>query len=217
VSYTLVNPYCTLDQLKDELKRKRTDASIDDELGEAIVNASRWVDDYLKRDFFFHDYSVTGLVLNQFSSEVIGNQIFLNWPILSMASASLGSTGLISGTDYLIQGSAPHDNRILTRLPWIEGNTWYSQWTGLTETEPTVPITLMGTFGYSQGSPTADHATVPIGIPGKINLATRLVAAALSGHNRKQVAGLDSQPTEIMDRKIPQTVYDMLGKRIGGL
>lgn len=216
MAYTLVNPYCTLDQLKDELKRKREDTSIDDELGEAIVNASRWVDDYLQRDFFFHDYSVSGLALNQYSSEVIGNQIFLKWPILTMTGTTIGSTGLILGTDYFVLGGPPHDNRILSRLPQSPGVTWATLWDSLFGASSAVPITLTGTFGYSQGSP-ADHSTVPIGIPGKINLATRLVAAALSGHNRKQVAGLDATPTEIQDRTIPKTVYEMLGKRIGGL
>jgi hypothetical protein len=59
-----------------------------------------------------------------------------------------------------------------------------------------------------------DPSSVPTDLPGIINLAAKLVAAAISGHNRKEVAGLDGQRIEIHDNKIPKTVFDLLGRRL---
>jgi len=58
-----------------------------------------------------------------------------------------------------------------------------------------------------------DRTQVPAGIPGHITLATRLVAAALSGHNRKEVAGMDGQKQSILSNEIPKTVYKLLGNK----
>jgi hypothetical protein len=61
--------------------------------------------------------------------------------------------------------------------------------------------------------PVVNTSVVPQGLPGHIVKATRLVAAAFSGHNRKQVAGMDGTAQEISSNTIPKTVFDMLGKR----
>lgn len=60
---------------------------------------------------------------------------------------------------------------------------------------------------------TLDSSSIPLNLEGKIREATRLVAASMSGHNRKEVAGLDGEATAIEDRKIPDTVYKMLGRQ----
>src|SRR6266404_9568371 len=46
---TLINPYCPLAQLKDELKIKQSDTSADDHLLDSINQASRWIDRYTGR------------------------------------------------------------------------------------------------------------------------------------------------------------------------
>jgi hypothetical protein len=43
--------------------------------------------------------------------------------------------------------------------------------------------------------------------------ASRLVAAALSGDNRKEITGIDGTPQSITDRSIPKTVFQILGPR----
>ncbi|NBP81392.1 hypothetical protein EBU58_11895 [bacterium] len=54
---------------------------------------------------------------------------------------------------------------------------------------------------------------MPTGLPAKVNLAAILVAAALSGHNRKESIALDGSKVEVNDRAIPKLVFEMLGKR----
>jgi len=326
MSYELVNPYCTLDQLKDELKRSRTDTSIDDELSEAIVNGSRWIDNYLGRDFFFHDYATEALTFDYNSPDAICGRVFLDWPILELTEVLLGTTALTVNADYTVQGRPPHDNRILLRGSGAAGiaawqarrrGDWQGDWFVGSQGEP---LSIKGTFGYLQsffrtvtaagdtggqltnwhltglsaavlywrledvggqarvrlysdaawanlvaegtganistltlaeqnssgisgtvdvdyslddidagnkltpGAAVVDRTQVPIGIPSQINLCTRLVAAALSGHNRKQVVAVDGgrqdnfadggTKVDFIDRTIPRIVYKMLGKQM---
>lgn len=60
---------------------------------------------------------------------------------------------------------------------------------------------------------TIDATKVPTGVPETIKTATLLVAAALSGFNRKEVVGLDGTKTEVISTEIPKTVDRLLGKR----
>jgi len=223
MSYTLVNPYCSLAQLKDELKRGQSDTSVDDELNEAIVNASRWVDRHMGRDFFFHDQTVTALTFDQFSSKVFGSMVILDWPILTLTEVLVGTTAQTLNTNFCVQGDAPHENRILQRLLSTD-TSFLSLSTGRPNewvlSRPDAILSIKGTFGYVQ----ATSAAIPTGIPSHISHATRLVAAAFSGHNRKQVVAAgggheDSFPdgetkVDFIDRSIPRIVYRMLGRQV---
>ena len=326
--YTLVNPYCTLAQLNDELKRSQADVSIDDELNEAIVNGSRWIDNYLGRDFFFHDHAVDALEFDQFSDQILEDKIFLDWPVLAITEVLIGTTALTLNTDFSVKGKAPHENRILTLLPAAWNTSVPSTWSRELQSNqtnrwnisrPDAVFAIKGTFGYSQaffrtvteagdaatqlsnwdmagltgavlywqladvaGSArirlysdaafanlvaegtgahistvtltaqnssgisgtvdvnysiddvdvantltpdvaVVDRTQVPTGIPEHINLACRLIAAALSGHNRKQVVAADGSRTDgfpdggtkvdFIDRTIPRIVYRMLGRQ----
>lgn len=48
-------------------------------------------------------------------------------------------------------------------------------------------------------------------VPGHINRAAVMLAANLSGHQQKDVAGLDGQMQTILDRSVPKPVLDLLG------
>jgi len=58
-----------------------------------------------------------------------------------------------------------------------------------------------------------DSSSITLNLEGKIRESARLVAASFSGHNRKEIAGLDGETVDITDRKIPDTVYKMLGRQ----
>lgn len=199
MAYTLLNPYCSVAELIEELKMTAANvpaaSAIEDELKRAIVNASRWIDDFMRKDFFFHDYSVTPLVLDQFSDGVFDKQIFLPYsPVITLTSITSGDVALVADTDFT------HDatRGIIHSLCGV--------WRPL---RPGALLSINGTFGYAQ----ATTADVPTGIPGHITHATRLVAAAFSGHNRTQVAGLDGQAQMVNVNEIPKTVFQVLGRR----
>ena len=304
---TLVNPYCTLAQLKDELKMKSSDTSVDDHLNFSINQAARWLDRYTGRRFHFVDALVTPLVLDEFD-RVYDEVVFLiHRPIRALVSVVLGTTELLNGTDYRVRSSlsdpAPGAQDQLLRLggSWnlkrqtgnlltIKGTFGYLQpatytfaiagavgsiISGLSLTgwnlqnlskaywratlsagnyfvqiatsasfdtllasgsiatpSGTVTLTQQNSSGLSGSvtlAYTADDSDaanivtpatvaitttgVPTDLPAEIAKAAILVAAAFSGQNRKEVAGLDGQQTQLLDTAIPRTVFEMLGKR----
>ena len=188
---TLLNPYCTEDEVRRELKN--TDAAIADDIKAAINAASRWIDDYLKRDFFKHDHISSPLILDEYDGVEFGREIFLPYkPVLTLTAVTLAGVALVNGTDYAVKEY---------KLVNLNGDWKLSR--------PDRLLSLTGTFGYAQAATT----DVPTGLPAKVNLAAILVAAALSGHNRKESIALDGSKVEVNDRAIPKLVFEMLGKR----
>ena len=330
--YAPVNPYISLTEIIEELKLTAAEVAADpdltDELQRAIERASRWVDNYTRRDSIFRDFSVNPMIFDQYSKSVYGFEIFFpNKPILSINKVLLGSAPtcakeLIFNVDYfndadriyLLRSSTlfiqnpdiPRDgssglfvgpNRggwCLSRpdrMLFVYGQSGCVQarafqmtaagggavqtdaWTINSYTTPTtlywsvklideaMTVTVTSdSFGAQvvcQGSTTAsgpqvitlaevndsgidgqmslNYASdsagnsltvtpnttapiVPFSIPQNtdpiITTATRLVAASFSGHNRKETVGLDGQKTDIADRSIPKTVYDLLGRKM---
>lgn len=194
MAVVLLNPYCSLEELKWELKFPLADVSKDDELKSAINNASRWIDNRTGRDFFYHDYRVTPLVLDEFDSIYEGEIFLKHRPVIGITSLVVGSTTLVDNTNF--RWAAGED-----RIIRLDGN-WYPSRVGNL-------ISIYGHFGYVQATP----ADVPTGLPGYIAHAARLVAAAFSGHNRKEIVGLDGQKSEVFTKDIPKLVLDTLGAK----
>lgn len=197
MAIALVNPYTDLDSVKMVLKFSLTDATKDEELKKAINDASRYIDRYLGKDFFFHDFTTTGITLDE-SADVQTTQLFLPYsPILTITSITSAGTALVLSTDYTIV-------RLANGIEFIRslGANWKP-------VSPDALLVVKGTFGYVQ----ATSADVPTGLPGHISWAAAQIAAAFSGHNRKEVTGLDGQKQDILSNSIPKTVYEVLGKK----
>jgi hypothetical protein len=200
MAYTPVDPYILLAELRQELKMKPTDvpvgSDIEEDMLRAIDNASRWVDSYTQRDFLFHDFSVTPLEFDQFNG--FDGFIFPPYtPIISVTKLVFAGTELVLGTQYSVENQLPQRQRI---------NNLCGAWK---PRRPDRLLQLYGTFGYVQ----SNHAVPPTGLPGSITLATRWVAAAISGRNRKEVVGLDGIKQTLEDSAIGKQVYALLGKR----
>jgi hypothetical protein len=198
MAVALLNPYCSLGELCHELNRDAPVAGDEqDELHEAINNASRMVDSYKGRDYYQHDYSSTPLLLDQFGGWFVGDTLFLPYaPIISLTAVSLAGAAWVSNVDYFTDFQG---NRIVR----LSGTGWDEV------KRPDSLLSITGKFGYAQ----ATSADVPVGMPGNIKLAARLIAAALSGQNRKEMIGLDGSKMEFIDRVIPKTAYEALGSR----
>lgn len=189
----LVNPYCTVAEVQKELRN--TDSSMNSELETAINQASRWIDDYKGRDYYLHDHSVSALVIRPSDGDIVQDELFLPYhPIITLTSVTVKGTTWTENTDFV------RDTR-RNRLLSIDGEWDLS---ALTDT-----VEIVGKFGYDQTSSTA----VPSGLPAHINKAAILVAAAFSGHNRKEAVGLDGDKTEVIEKDIPQVVFKILGAR----
>jgi hypothetical protein len=304
MSYTAVNPYLSLDELVGELKLKpedvQGDAVLTDELRRAIDRASRWVDDYTQRDYFYHDHTVTPLLFDEFNGRFYGNDLYLpHSPVIRLTEVVLAGEALTVDVDYVI-GLNEKAGRLFSRRGiWsptvdarlsIKGEFGYPQPAVQTVTEAgdtanqlsawalsgmagrtlywqladvgaglarvrlaleaamtnivaqgTLAIAAPGTLtlaavnnsgvsgtvvlaytaddtdGANTLTPIAsavDSSAVPTNLPSRISTSARLVAAAFSGKNRTEIAGLDGQKQSVIDTEIPKTVYQLLGKRL---
>lgn len=135
------------------------------------------------------------------------------WRLTATAgTATIGVYADSAFTQLLSQGTAPSTGAQTVTL--IEQNN--SGITGSVSFSYTADDTDSGnilTVTPSQ-TPAIDTAAVPKNLPGKITIATRLVAAAFSGHNRKEWVGLDGTRQSTVNTEIPKTVYQVLGKRM---
>lgn len=188
----LKNPYCTVAQVQAELRN--TEATLQTQIEDAINQASRWIDDYLRRDFFQHDFSATPLRVSKWDQAVFDEILFLPYrPVIELTVVKEGDTILTVDVDYFVK-----EGRLI-RLggKWAVGEP------------PEEDIELTGKFGYAQAAST----DVPTDIPPQIQRAAILVAAAFSGHNQKEIVGLDGSKEQVIDKNIPKAVFDILGKR----
>ncbi len=188
----MTNPYCTVAQVQAELRN--SNSALSSQIEDAINQASRWIDDYLRRDFYQHDFSLTPLRVSKWDQAVFDAVLFLPYrPVIELTAVKEGDTALTADVDYIVK-----EGRLI-RL----GQNWY------VGEPPDEDIELTGKFGYAQAS----AAVVPTGIPEQIVRASILVAAAFSGHNQKEIVGLDGSKEQVVDKAIPKTVFDILGKR----
>lgn len=100
----LLNPLCTLDELKMQLKFSLTDTSKDEELTKAINNASRWVEKYTGRQFRLFDYTTDPLVIDEFDGIALAETVFLpQRRVISISSVVLGGEVLEEDVDYVVK------------------------------------------------------------------------------------------------------------------
>lgn len=306
MAYARKNPYITLDELREELKMKPEDilagSSTEDDLLRAIDNASRWVDDYTRRDYFFHDCTTAPMVFDQFDDGVFKTILYPRFfPVITLTKIQLngleveaakyfvknvvdpqtivslngswfpnshsqasrqtvelfGTFGYLQNTSYpvTIAGDTAGQLSAFSLTGTLPGVLYWK----LTSPDPDVALLQLftdsamtalvaegktaqagtainlwamngsGINGTGNVSYTADDSdaantftpgvgvydasSVPVGIPDKIRLATRLVAAAISGRNQKEIIDLTGAKTSIATSAIPKTVFDMLGRR----
>jgi hypothetical protein len=198
----LVNPYCSVEDVRLELKNSETKDLTTEAIVMAINDASRWVERVTRRDFFEHDLTAAAdaLTFDQYDDHVYGNEVFLQLvPVISITEVKVGSTVLVANTDYVAKAEK------LIRMTGI----W-------APSRPDYILSVRGRFGYAQRSAT-DALTrwlIPSGLPAHVRTATRLAAAALSGFNRKEVVGFDGNKQEFIDRAIPKTARELLGDTV---
>lgn len=192
---SLINPYCTVAQVQAELRND--DSALTTEIEEAINQASRWIDDWKGRDWLLHNHSVTALELDKHDSWVFLNEVlYLPFtPIITLTSVTVAGELWVAGTDYVVKDGATPNARLVA----VDGH-----WPLVC---PPDNISIVGQFGYAQAS----AAAVPTGLPLHVNKAAILIAAAFSGHNQKEVIGLDGAKSTVIDKAIPKTAMALLG------
>lgn len=142
------------------------------------------------------------------------NNALLYWELID-AGGNTASLRFFSDEAHTVE-VANIGGGLPVSTPWNEeviSEVDDSGYTGLVSSGPiSPPDTYIGTVQLKND--VLDSTLIPTDLPPTINLAAKLVAAALSGHNRKEVAGLDGTRVEIHDNRIPPTVFQMLGRRL---
>lgn len=205
--YTPVNPYITVEELVEELKGDMpADGSEEmDKYLRAIDRASRFIDKHLGETFYFRDYSVVPLIIDQFTRGVYGDKLFLPFkPIIDLTKIEVGGVEWAQDTDFVV-GQGDDAGRIFSMR-----GSW-------NPSRPDNLVKIYATFGYPQlnESNEYDPSAVPQGLPGDIITCTRLVAATFTGDARKEFFGVDGEnPQSIAMTEIPKTVFIILGRRM---
>jgi len=189
MALTLDRPYCTLDDVKNMLRRV-TDSSKDELLRDAINWASRKIDSLTQRTFYKTTWTDYYLSENG-QHEVLDDTIFLSvYPILSITELVEDGTTLTINDDFFVD----YQSGIITKA---DGGEW--------STEPR-GIKISGTFGYE----TADDETPSDDLPGDINLHCIDIAKRKSGLFHKELQAIDGSTNEIEDESIPAGIVKEL-------
>jgi hypothetical protein len=188
----LLNPYCTVQQVKDYLRNQ--DSAITTQLESAINAASRWIDRYKGRDYYLHDYSSVPLVIDKWDRAIVDEFLFLPYcPIITLTAVTVAGVVQVEGTDFKRKSGS---------LVFLTG-TWPE---AILDADA---VSITGKFGYDQTANTA----VPTGMPEPITQACVQVAAAISKYNLKDVITLDGGKTSLLDTDIPKSAKELLGGR----
>lgn len=183
-------PYCSLLEVQKETRNsdtKNTDWFID-----CINLASRAVDSYCRRDFKFHDHTVTPYRVPL--SLIYENQVFLEWPVRTIDSIYF-------------------DGLLIPEESW-EYNGLIITFDNPFELKPVNnKLDIYGKFGYDfetvSNEPAAD-------LPPLIRRACVLTASAFTVQKRIELVPLerDNTPVNTLDTSIPSEAMKLLKRYV---
>lgn len=220
MSATLEKPYCTVEDVQAELQNTDADDAV--QLIDSVNAASRWIEDYCSRDFWFKDCSTAGNELEVAPDWCAYNIIYLPWPVITLTKITVDDVE-VPTTDYGYKNPQPGTG--CTSKIYREGARWMAgeqrNNVGLLPervfTMPTV-IKLTGTFGFAlsqAGDPPADVVTVPPPtLPQSVRRACTVIAAIWSGKSRKEIIDFSGNKQSLSQKDIPQATMRLLDRYI---
>ena len=183
MSTSLVYPYTSLKAVRKETKNRDIDK--EDWFKECINDASRMVEEFLRRDFRIHDHSLEALQVP--TSWVVGDTIFLPYPILSLDAVLINNQEMDTGLWGFQNNDLEKGGSCIVRGA---GRYWSDNWELRYFGQEGKPLTrnhsydttrmtlaLRGVFGYAWPDGTA---SVSPNIPTRVKRAATLTAAAIS-------------------------------------
>ncbi len=233
MSTALFQPYCTLLEVQQETKNSGSEN--DDVYRTAINLASRFIEDYCRRDFWFHDHTVDPLQVPR--AKVMGDMVCLDWPILTLtdlrvwdrsAGASTPANSLPVEGYYFDPGhcliTREHGtfgggagfmegayNPNLGSFGTNSGRLTADTHQGAHGYPFRLSMELYGTFGYALDTDPTNYLELPPPkVPAAVRRACVILAANWSNENHKQVVGLDGSKTELLETRVGSEVKMLL-------
>ena len=195
MSTALKNPYCTLVGVQTETSNDTPGDA--DQFRSEINAASRWIDDYCRRDFLFHDHSATPLVVR--SAWCASNIIFLPMPVITLTKITVDGVEL-SQDAYIFENSSPRSTaQIIRGARWLDPSVRYLP----------ARIELTGTFGYT---PAATDSDISADLPQEIVTLCRVLAAIRSGKVRREFTSPDGSRQVATVRNLPPDILSTLNR-----
>lgn len=204
---TLVQPYTTLERVRNELKNQ--DSYEEDWLKQCINDASRIVEDYCNRDFWYHDHTSAPYTVPV--EDIICENIYLPWPVISLTKIESDDVE-VDSDGWIVRN--PKNNKGTAVVERHGGIDWL--WSGrsikqkiILGTAAAPPlIKLTGEFGY----PITGVEVPPDGIPDQVRRAATLVASSVSGLWQRENVGLDGTKVSVLDTRITPEAKMLLKK-----
>lgn len=209
MSTTLLNPYCTLEDVQKECENHDAEDSL--VMLDAINAASRRIDSYCRRDFLWHDHSLTPFSV--LDSMIVRETIYLPWPLAELSKIVIVTDGVEEIVDPKRYRASVDLQKSSTRIvlagKWLGAvNLDLAGMTSGSIISLPPEVRIYGCFGYAvDGSATEVPSR---SLPAGIRRACTVIAAVWSGKLRKQVQDFNGGSTTVTQKAIPQSVIDML-------
>lgn len=219
MSVELDKPYCSLLDVQKETKNSGTELT--DWYNTCINTASRWVEEHCRRDFRFHDYSEGEDPLIVPRRWIMGDTVYLPWPIITITKLWVYSDRIIGKTDSDLWAATDYyfetdERKQLGKISSEAGEFGEFPRRGIRHfvSHPFRPnMVLEGTFGYPNADAEGvDETTIPLGLPSSVRKATAVIAATMSMERRLEQTNLEGNRIELIELNIPRDVYKMLDK-----
>lgn len=190
----LSKPYCNV----ADVRSYTGDFDISSSTAEESINqASRFVDQYCRRDFWYHDHSSSSFLVDY--RDITDHMIYLPFPIINLTEVKQEDTILESDayTGY-------SDGRI--RLRRNRSSIWKILRDDGYIFDSDLDITIKGTFGYAISSNT--EIPTDANFPAAIRRATAIIASSFTDENEESPMFGDGNPIPVKD--IPEEAYKLL-------
>lgn len=232
-----VNPYCSLQDVLEEIREAESAAAEGsnkaNEILRAIERASRFVDRWVGRDFFAHDFTATPFEIDEESKGYKKDYITLPYsPLIDSDSliVKVGGVALVKDSGYTAIETTYDDGSVDIRLKPLSALATFADggrgpW-GISRADGII-MEVYGLFGYEQriltdgdGNETYDptgtysNENIPE-VPEIIRDAARRVAAAMSGHLRREFVDINGGRQSVINRDIDKIALEILGTKQG--
>ena len=202
---TAQNPYCTIEEVLEELRWNAAEApegsAVRDRIQRAINDASRYIEAWTGRDYLVHDFTTNALVVDEFQRLTLEGKLWLPYgPKISITSVTVESTVWVEEEDYVAVDELEPVGSYRTTLHSLREN-----WSPKRSADRLIEID--GKFGYDQ----ATSQNVPTGLPSLVSRATRMIGALMTGDLKKEFIGLDGAKATLIQTEVPKLAEEILG------
>ena len=202
----LFKPYCTIDDVKAYIRNSEYD---DGFYAQAINQASRMVEKFTQKNFWFHNHRVTPFR----PKDIFENKVFFPFPIRSISSLTIDGYAVTSDSYHYV-----------SVLDSVESRNYYIEMEFVSEADLTnlagvrllnedpnqtpKKVLVKGEFGYRVGQ--NDEFPIDPLFPAEVRRATTMIAGTLTDQFRREVVDKEGNKQNLLETMIPYDAIKLL-------